>query len=195
MKISCDCGSFRANLISFPKNTPGRLVCYCRDCQVYAERLGRQDVLDGYGGTEVIPVYPKEIEILQGVDTLKCYRLTKNGTYRWATSCCNSPILNTRAEFPWAGILHTAYTSSEPNALSTLGEIRSRINGQHALDGAPFKISEKIKFKDMLVVMPFIIKGKILQMHKGSPFFEADNVTPICKPEILEDKIDRKNRE
>lgn len=185
MKISCDCGSFVANLKSFPKNTPGRLVCYCDDCQAYARKLKRTDVLDLYGGTEVIPVYPKEIEVIQGLDKLKCYRLTKHGTYRWATSCCNSPIVNTRPGFPWAGIFHTAYTNQNPTALSELGEIKCRIYGKYALDGAPFIISEKIAFRDKLVVMPFIVKGKILGMGKKSPFFESDNLTPICEPEIL----------
>lgn len=185
MKISCDCGSFVATLNSFPKNTPGRLVCYCDDCQSYLKKLARIDVLDEYGGTEIIPVYPKEIEIIQGLDKLKCYRLTEHGIYRWATSCCNSPIANTSPGFPWAGILHTAYTSHNPTALSELGEIKSRIYGKYALDGAPFKISKKISFRDMLVVMPFIVKGKVLGMHKNSPFFGSDNTTPICVPEIL----------
>ncbi len=183
MKISCDCGAFIAELTAFPKHTPGRLVCYCDDCQAYVKKIQRTDVLDEYGGTEVIPAYPKEIDIIQGIDTLKCYRLTTEGTYRWATSCCNSPILNSKPGFPWAGIFHTAY--KKPNALSKLGEVKSRIYGKYALAGAPFKISKKIAFRDMLVVMPFIIKGKILGMDKQSPFFDPDNKTPIVEPEIL----------
>ncbi len=185
MKISCDCGAFIARLRSFPKNTPGRLVCYCNDCQTYVEKIKRTDVLDPYGGSEVIPAYPKEIEILQGLDTLKCYLLSEDGTYRWATSCCNSPILNTKPGFPWAGIFHTAYTNQNPTALSELGKIKSRIYGKYALAGAPFKISEEIAFRDKLVVIPFIIKGKLLRMDKDSPFFCADNATPIVEPEVL----------
>jgi len=53
------------------------------------------------------------------------------------------------------------------------------------MQGAPFKISNKISFADMLVVMPFIIKGKLLKMHKQSDFFNSDDVTPIVEPEIL----------
>jgi hypothetical protein len=186
MKISCDCGSFVANLISFPKNTPGRLVCYCDDCQAYATKLKRTDILDQFGGTEVIPAYPNEIEVIQGLDKLKCYRLTEHGTYRWATSCCNSPLVNIRPGFPWAGIIHTAYTNQNPDALSELGDIRCRIYGKYAREGAPFNISETIAFRDKLIVMPFILKGKILGKDKNSPFFGSDNKTPICEPEILE---------
>ncbi len=183
MKISCDCGAFVAKLKDFPRNTPGRLVCYCDDCQAYAKKIQRTDVLDEYGGTEVIPVYPKEIEVIQGLDMLKCYRLSSKGVYRWATSCCNSPILNSKPGFPWAGIFNTAY--KDPAALSALGDVKARIYGKYALDGVPFKISEKIAFRDMLVVIPFIIKGKILGMDKKSPFFCSDNMTPIVEPEIL----------
>ncbi len=183
MKISCDCGTFVAKLKAFPKHTPGRLVCYCDDCQTFVEKIQRTDVLDAYGGTEVIPVYPKEIEIIQGIDALKCYRLSDKGVYRWVTACCNSPILNTRPGFPWAGIFNTTY--KDPAALSALGNVKARIYGKYALDGAPFKISEKIAFRDMLVVMPFLIKGKILGMDKKSPLFGSDNKTPIVQPEIL----------
>jgi hypothetical protein len=58
MKIQCECGAFSATLNAFPKATPGRLVCYCDDCQSYLHHLGRADLLDANGGTEVIPAYP-----------------------------------------------------------------------------------------------------------------------------------------
>ncbi len=185
MNISCDCGQFVAELVAFPKNTPGRLVCYCGDCQQFAEKLDRNDVLDDFGGTEVIPAYPKEITISSGSDLLACYQLSDKGLNRWATTCCNSPILNTRPNFPWAGIFHTAYKSKDPNALDELGDIRGRIYGRDAAPGAPFKISKTVAFKDFLTIMPFIIKGKFKKMHENSPFYESDNVTPVSKPTIL----------
>lgn len=189
MKISCDCGAFEADLVSFPKHTTGRLVCYCKDCQSYVERLGRTDVLDDFGGTEVVVVYPKNIEILEGSDNLICYRLTKKGTYRWATTCCNSPIANMTAGFPWVGVFHSAFARINPEALSGLGEVRGRIYGRDARPGAPFRIAEKIGLRNTLLVMPFIINGKLRRMADGSPFFREDGVTPISEPVILSEKI------
>lgn len=191
MTILCDCGTFKANLTSFPKNTPGRLVCYCKDCQKFLKKIGREDLLDRYGGTEVIPAFPKDVKILEGQDSLICYRLTPRGLYRWATACCNSPIVNMRPDFPWAGIFHSAYTSHDPNSLSILGEIKSRIYGRDAVQGAPYKISHEIGFRDLLVIMPFIIKGKIMKMNQGSPFFKSDNSTPVCVPIILDENDTR----
>jgi len=184
MDISCDCGSFTATLTAFP-NTPGRLVCYCRHCQSYLEKIDRTDVLDDFGGTEIIPAYPGEVKLTQGAEHLQCYRLTEKGLHRWATSCCNSPIANTRVGFPWVGIPHTAYTRKNPSALNALGDVRSRIFGRDAKAGSPHRISEKISFRDMLVVMPFILKGKMLKKHRNSPFFEADGETPVSIPKIL----------
>jgi hypothetical protein len=186
MHISCDCGQFKAQLLAFPKNTPGRLMCYCDDCQRYLENLGRTDLLDDYGGTEVIPVYPTEIEFVQGADKLQCNRLTKRGNNRWSATCCNSPIANTPAGIPWVGIFHQAFTRSDESYPARLGSVRSRIHGLHARPGAPFEIAPKIGFKAMMTVMPFIIKGKILKKHSRSPFFKEDNRTPITEPRVLE---------
>ncbi len=185
MNISCDCGAFEAKLTAFPDNTPGRLMCYCKDCQAFTNKIDRADVLDEYGGTEIIPAYPKDVEFIQGVEKLKCNRLSPNGLYRWSTTCCNSPIANTRPAFPWVGIFHTTYKTKDPNALNSLGEIKSRIFGRDAKDGAPFDISNKIGFKAMMAVMPFILKGKLKKMSEPSPFFKADGETPIVEPVLL----------
>ena len=162
MQISCDCGSFKARLTSFPKNTPGRLVCYCSDCQHYLKLLDRKGVLDEFGGTEIIPVYPNEVEFLSGGEQLSCYQLTGKGPYRWFASCCNAPIANTRTGFPWVGVIHSAFKKENPDALNSLGDIKSRIQGKDALAGTTFPISDKIGMSDMFVVLPFIVKGKIV---------------------------------
>lgn len=185
MHISCDCGQFKAQLPVFPKNTPGRLMCYCDDCQQYLQKLERTDLLDDYGGTEVIPVYPDDIQFLQGADKLQCNRLTERGNNRWSATCCNSPIANTPAGIPWVGVFHQTFTQADASYLDKLGSVRGRIHGLHAREGAPFKISPKIGFKDMLIVMPFIIKGKLFKKHLNSPFFETDNRTPVCEPRVL----------
>lgn len=185
MRISCDCGAFQAELTRFPDHTPGRLMCYCKDCQKFLEKLGRQDLLDAYGGTEIIPVYPSEIRIIQGQDQLVCNRLSPNGLFRWSTRCCNSPIGNTKAKLPWFGILHNAYRAADPAALDRLGPVRSRIYGRDAKGSPPFPIANKIGFKDTLTVLPFLARGMIGRKYKPSPFFADDHVSPIVPPRLL----------
>ncbi|WBU59167.1 DUF6151 family protein [Paracoccus albus] len=185
MQIQCDCGAFKANLTNFPANSPGRLMCYCDDCQHYLEKIDREDLLDAYGGTEVIPVYPSEISIAQGREQLVCNQLSRKGLYRWSTRCCNSPIGNIKVGFPWLGIFHSAVRAANPDYAEKLGPVKSRISGRYAKGEPPFKIASKIGFKDMLTVLPFVVKGKLTGKHKNSPLFEADNSTPIVPPRQL----------
>lgn len=179
MKIQCDCGSFQAKLANSPKNSPGRLVCYCDDCQAFAAALERTDVLDEFGGTQVVPAYPSDITVIKGISDLCYTQVTQDGLYRYSTTCCNSPILNTRPNFPWAGIFHSAYTAADTKALSEFGEVRSRIMGKYANGKPNVKISDRMGKRDILKVLPFILKGKVLGKHKRSPFFQNDGMTPI----------------
>lgn len=185
MRIQCDCGAFQAELTHFPAHSPGRLMCYCADCQRFLERLGREDLLDPHGGTEIVPAYPSEIRILRGKDLLVCNQLAPEGLLRWSTGCCNSPVGNTRAGFPWFGILHSAYRAADPECLGRLGPVRSRIYGRDAKGEPPFPISGRLGVKDMLSVLPFVIRGFIGGKQRHSPFFEPDNVTPIVPPRPL----------
>lgn len=121
MKIECDCGKFKAELIKFAGNNPGRLVCYCDDCQSFAKKLGREDLLDPYGGTEIIPVYPNNYKIVEGEEFLQCNLLREKGLNRWSVTCCNTSVANTMPKFPWVGIIHKAYTNADPQCLEKLG--------------------------------------------------------------------------
>ena len=193
MEIQCQCGAFRARLRSFPANTPGRLVCYCDDCQSYLRHLQRADLLDPNGGTEVIPVYPADVEVLQGREHLRCTRLSPNGIFRFSTSCCNTPIANTRPGHPWAGFLRCVYTAgSDAQALDRLlGPVRSRIMGRYAVGTPPAGTPKTFDLKALLTVMPFMLKGKLLRKSRPSPFFAEDGATPVVVPYVLS-KAERK---
>lgn len=187
MNIQCDCGKFRAELKAFPNRTPGRLVCYCDDCQKYLRHLKRTDLLDVHGGTEVIPAYPADVAILHGHEQLKCTRLSPNGTFRFSTTCCNTPIVNTRPGVPWAGFFRCVYTSGgDAQPLEhVLGPVRSRIMGRYAQGIPPAGTPQKFGLKAVLTVMPFILKGKLLGKSRPSPFFAEDGVTAIAVPHVL----------
>jgi hypothetical protein len=179
MNIQCECGKFEAKIEKFPKNSPGRLCCYCDDCQNYLEKIGREDLLDSYGGTEIIPVYPSDIKFLKGSETLQCNQLSNKGLSRWSTTCCHTAIANTRPHFPWVGFLHNVYTQKDRRFLEKLGPIKSRIFGKFAKGKPPFKIPQKLDLNAFLTVIPFLLKGKIFKKHKNSPFYKPDGYTPI----------------
>jgi hypothetical protein len=184
MQIQCECGSFRAELTRFPQNTPGRLKCYCDDCQAFLSYLNRLDLLDENGGTEVIPAYPADIRILAGKEFLKCTRLHPRGMFRFSTTCCNTPVVNTDIGRPWAGIHRRVYTVQDPTLLDrTLGPIKSSIMGRFAKGAPPPGTPDKFDFKGMAIVLPYLLKGVLLGKGKKSPFFE--NGEPVSAPTVL----------
>ncbi|SDI82482.1 DUF6151 family protein [Billgrantia gudaonensis] len=186
MEVQCECGKFRAKLKAFPNNTPGRLVCYCDDCQSYLRYIKREDLLDVNGGTEVVPAYPADVEIISGLEHLKCTRLAPNGLFRFSTSCCNTPVANTRPTTPWIGLLSCVYTARGSNRLDqVLGPVRSRIMGRYAKGTPPAGTPAKFNMKAFVTVLPFILKGKLLKKAKPSPFFAENGVTPIVPPYVL----------
>lgn len=185
MKIQCECGKFQAELTQFPKNTPGRLMCYCDDCQTYMHYLGRKELLDPVGGTEIIPVYPSEFKILQGQEVLNCTRLSPKGLYRWSTSCCQTPIANTNPHFPWVGVQARPYNVKDSHFLEkTFGPIKSRIKGKFARGTPPQGTARDMTFKDAMVVTPFLLKGLLFGKKKPSPFFHQDG-SPIAAPIVI----------
>ena len=191
MIIQCKCGQFSARLKAFPKATPGRLVCYCDDCQSWLHHLHRADLLDANGGTEVIPAYPADVEIVSGREHLKCARLSPKGTLRFYASCCNTPVVNTALDKPWAGFLRGVYTAdgsgdgSGRTVDQILGAVRSRIMGRYAKGTPPAGTPQKFDFKALRTVLPFMLKGILFGKSKPSPFFGDDGVTPIVAPNIL----------
>lgn len=186
MEIQCECGTFRARLENFPRGSTGRLVCYCDDCQSFAHHLNRADLLDSAGGTEVISVYPGQMKIVAGRDVLKCLRLSPKGLYRWYAGCCNTPIANANPGFPWAGVSGRVFTVKDPDYLERVfGAVKSRVMGRFARGTPPAGTAQKINFKTIMTVAPFIIKGLATGRAKPSPFYAEDGRTPIAMPTVL----------
>lgn len=182
MRIKCSCGQVKAEIKNFPKNSPGRLVCYCDDCQKFLKQINRMELMDECGGSEIIPIYPTDLKIIEGKEKLQCLRLTSKGLFRWYTSCCQTPFGNIRAGFPWLGLLSEVYESSD---LEKLGPIRSRVAGKFALSPPPAGTPDNMKLKDIFVVAPFLIKGFLLKKSTPSIYFIEDNKTPIVNPQIV----------
>ncbi|MBL7555217.1 MAG: hypothetical protein JNM24_05285 [Bdellovibrionaceae bacterium] len=186
MNVQCQCGQVKAHIKNFPHQSPGRLVCYCDDCQSYLHYLKKNDLLDANGGTEIVPVYPVNFQFTQGQDLVRGIRLSPKGLYRWYASCCQTPIANTQAKMPWIGMLSSMLPyKSETERTQALGNVKSRVMGAFALGQPPADASSKFKPKDFLSVVPFILKGLVTGKNKNHPFFKLPSYEPKSAPYVL----------
>src|SRR5262249_41181294 len=108
-QLSCRCGEVRGLVRDASPATANRVVCYCDDCQAFLHYLGRTDLLDAQGGTDIVQVAPASLtfdrrERIVGV------RLGPKGLYRWYASCCRTPVGNTVGPaIPFVGIVAQAF--------------------------------------------------------------------------------------
>jgi Family of unknown function (DUF6151) len=92
VEVRCRCGEVRGIVTDPSPQTVNRVICYCDDCQAYAHQLGRADLLNAKGGSDIIQLAPAALSFTKGQDRIAGLRLTPKGLYRWYTRCCNTPV-------------------------------------------------------------------------------------------------------
>jgi len=78
VEVRCRCGEVRGVVANASPRTVNRVVCYCDDCQAFAHQLGRADLLDAQGGTDIVQVAPAAVSFAQGQHRIVGLRLTPN---------------------------------------------------------------------------------------------------------------------
>jgi hypothetical protein len=171
--------------ISHPEKV-SRGVCYCKDCQAFAQFLGApSDILDEMGGTDVVATLPKYVTFTQGMEALTCMSLTENGMLRWYTSCCNTPICNTPRDFKFShvGLIHTCLANPTRTLDESFGPVRMRVNTKHA-KGKP----QSMPISTIASIIRFlssVIRARLDGSYRHTPFFASDRGTPIVTPKVL----------
>ena len=187
--LKCSCGLVQGMAHDVTANSGTRVVCYCDDCQAFARYLGNEDViLDQYGGTDIFQLTPSQVTFEQGVDHLRCVRLSEKGLYRWYTGCCKTPIGNTiSATVALVGIIHNIM-DDQGQGDKNLDPVRAYVQGNFAKDGLPAERYNKgFPLGLTLRVIGKILMGKIKGKHRPSPFFK-ENGDPVVEPEIVASK-------
>jgi hypothetical protein len=114
------------------------MVCYCDDCQAYAHHLGRADLLDVHGGTDVVQVAPASLSFDRGDKRIVGLRLTPKGLYRWYTDCCKTPVGNTLGPaIPFVGIVAQAFRDAANDPDDIFGKPIGAGWGKYAVGTAP----------------------------------------------------------
>ena len=189
IKLACSCGKVQGFMSHGASKSGTRVVCYCADCQAFAQRLGRQgDILDEQGGTDIFQILPSQIQITQGLELLNCLRLSSKGVYRWYTSCCHTPVANTVSlKLPFVALIHN-FIKADNNLHACLGPIRFHIHGKYALgDKVDIRLHKKVPFAMLLRVIPKLTLAKMLGKGRPNPFYDVHG-RAISKPHIAQIK-------
>jgi hypothetical protein len=158
-----------------------RIICYCDDCQATLHYLGRADLLDPHGGTDIVQVAPAALQFHRGADRIAGLRLSPKGLCRWYASCCKTPVGNTAGlSIPFVGILAQAF--DEPDAV--VGKPVGAILGQFAIGAAP-EGSTRTNPRLLLRLIGKVLSWKITGKTWPHPFFDRSTRAPSHPMTIL----------
>ena len=178
-ELACKCGEVAGRVTNASPRTVNRVVCYCDDCQAFLHQLGRADLLDAQGGSDIVQVAPASLSFHQGMDRIVGVRLSSKGLYRWYTACCKTPVGNTLGPaIPFVGIVAHVFTTGSTTPDDVFGKPVGAHLGKFAI-GTPPEGSTKLNLR---------LLGRMLRMIAGwrfkgetwpHPFFDRATRAPV----------------
>jgi hypothetical protein len=197
--LQCRCREVRGLVANAAPDTVNRVVCYCDDCQAFLHQLGRVDLLDASGGTDIVQIAPASLTFVQGKERIVGLRLTPKGLYRWYASCCRTPLGNTAGPaIPFVGIVAQAFESETQRADDVFARPIGAIFGKFAVGRAP---EGSTRFNPRLIARALrkVLGWRLLGGTWPHPFFdratrapyfpvttlsrgERDALRPLCGP-------------
>jgi hypothetical protein len=187
--IQCRCGQLKGTLAA--RATYTRAVCYCRDCQAYAESFGEPGkILDANGGTDVVASLQRHVTFTDGITRLSCVSLTERGLLRWYASCCSTPIANTPRDpkLSYVGLMHTALGRDSRSLDPIFGPPQLATNVETAR-GAVASSGGLRTLTETLRIITRIAWARISGAWRQSPFFDTE-LRPIVSPRVLSSRTD-----
>jgi hypothetical protein len=98
--------------------------------------VGRADLLDEHGGSDIVQVPPRMITFDGGNEHIVGMRLSNKGMYRWYANCCKTPLGNTmKPAVPFIGLALEVFRGAPIDAI--FGKPRGLVMGKFAIGGAP----------------------------------------------------------
>ena len=177
-ELRCRCGEVHAVVTNPSPRTVNRVICYCDDCQAYAHQLGRADLLDRNGGTDIVQVAPASLTFVQGQDKIAAVRLSPKGLYRWYARCCNTPVGNTVSpSIPFVGLVAQTFARDGQTPDQLFGRPVGAILGKFATGDVPKEVqgtSFGLIFRALRLVLSWRVSGKVWP----HPFFDQATREP-----------------
>ena len=184
-ELRCRCGEVRGWVADASPQTVNRVVCHCDDCQAFAHHLGRADLLDAHGGSDIVQLAPGSLTFVQGQDRIAGLRLTPKGLFRWYTTCCRTPVGNTVSPtIPFVGIVMQALDNSAQRADDAFGKPIGAILTKFAI-GVPPAGSRGIGLWLMWRAIGKVLGWRLRGRAWPNPFFRRDTRAPIFPVTVL----------
>jgi hypothetical protein len=177
IEVRCRCGEVRGIVTGVSPRAVNRVICYCDDCQAFAHQLGRADLLNDKGGTDIVQVAPAALRFTQGQDRIAGLRLTPKGLYRWHASCCNTPVGNTLGPaVPFVGLPVQSFDAARPD--DVFGAPIGAILGKYAV-GDPPAGSTGLNLPLLLRAIGKVLGWRLRGKTWPHPFFARATRAPI----------------
>lgn len=183
IEMRCRCGEVRGIVADPSSQSANRVVCYCADCQAFAHQLGRADLLNDKGGSDIVQVAPAALRFTKGQDRITGLRLTPKGLYRWYASCCNTPVGNTMSpSIPFVGIFAQSFDPPRPDEV--FGAPIGSILGKYAI-GDPPAGSTGLNLSLLLRAIGRVLGWRLGGKTWPHPFFAQDTRAPIYPVTVI----------
>jgi hypothetical protein len=183
IEVRCRCGEVRGTVTNPSPESVNRITCYCDDCQAFAHQLGRADLLDAKGGSDIVQVAPAALSFTRGLDRIIGVRLKPNGLYRWYASCCNTPVGNTLTpSVPFVGLF--AQTFDTPHLDDVVGAPTGALLGKFAI-GEPPAGSTGLNLSVLLRAVARVLGWRLSGRAWPHPFFARDTRAPVYPVTVL----------
>lgn len=192
VELSCRCGTIRGRLKGASPKTTGRVVCYCDDCQAFLHEIGRSDLLDAHGGTDIVQVAPAALSFHAGTDRIECMRLGPKGLYRFYAGCCKTPLGNTMGPVvPYIGIGTELLGKDAKKRDAILGQPSGEAGQKFAINGTHHG-STRMSVRFIAGVVTKVLGWKLRGKAWPHPFFEKKRKEPTVSVRTLtRDERDR----
>lgn len=183
VEVRCRCGQVRGIVANPSPQNVNRVVCYCDDCQAYAHQLGRADLLDDKGGSDVVQVAQAALSFTQGQERIAALRLSPKGLYRWHATCCNTPVGNTVGPaIPFVGIPVQSFAVPRPD--DVFGAPMGAIQGKFAV-GEPPAGSTGLNLSLILRAIGRVLGWRVGGKTWPHPFFARDTRAPLYPVTVI----------
>ncbi len=188
LPLRCRCGHMRGVASNISPLSGFRFVCYCTDCQAFARFLGRPDVLDPAGGTDIFQMPSARLTLTAGTDALGCVSFSSR-VLRWYTACCQTPIANTARvpSFPVVGVIHSFMDHGAHNRPrdDALGPPICRLYERSATGPLPSGALPSPSLSMFVRRTSKVLRWWMRGLNWPTPFFDDRTKAPRATPRVL----------